>query len=164
MPPGTFSIVAFDPKNGDLGIAVESKFIAVGNTVPWAKTKVGAIATQAWVNVSYGPTGLQLLESGFSVSETLQKLLASDPHPEVRQVSIVDAKGQVATHTGKDRMNWAGHVSGNGYSCQGNILASSKVVESMAHAFERKTLIETTPISNALRVLKAPVEAKLCRV
>jgi uncharacterized Ntn-hydrolase superfamily protein len=137
VPPGTFSIVAFDPKNGDLGIAVQSKFIAVGNIVPWAKTKVGAIATQAWVNVSYGPTGLQLLESGFSASETLQKLLASDPHPEVRQVSIVDAKGQVATHTGKDCMNWAGHVSGNGYSCQGNILASSKVVESMAHAFER---------------------------
>jgi len=128
--------VAFDHRNGDLGIAVQSKFPAVGNTVPWAKAKVGAVATQARVNVSYGPVGLQLLESGLSAAETLQRLLISDPHPEIRQVSIVDAKGQVAVHTGKDCMNWAGHLSGNGYSCQGNILVSSKVVESMAHAYE----------------------------
>ena len=136
VSPGTFSIVALDPRNGDLGVAVQSKFIAVGSLVPWAKTNVGAIATQAWVNVSYGPIGLQMLESGLSASETLRKLLASDPHPEVRQVSIIDAKGQVGVHTGRDCMNWAGHVSGKGYSCQGNILASSKVVESMAHAYE----------------------------
>ena len=134
--PGTFSIVALDARNGDLGIAVQSKFPAVGNTVPWAKAKVGAIATQAQVNVSYGPVGLQLLESGLSASETMQRLLTSDPHPEVRQVSIVDAKGQVAVHTGKDCMDWAGHISGNGYSCQGNVLVSSKVVESMTHAYE----------------------------
>lgn len=128
--------MAFDHRNGDLGVAVQSKFPAVGNTVPWAKAEVGAIATQAQINVSYGPVGLQLLESGLSASETMQRLLATDPHPEVRQVSIVDAKGQVAVHTGKDCMNWAGHLSGYGYSCQGNILVSSKVIESMAHAYE----------------------------
>jgi uncharacterized Ntn-hydrolase superfamily protein len=150
VAPGTFSIVAFDHRNGDLGVAVQSKFPAVGNTVPWAKTKVGAIATQAWVNVSYGPTGLQLLGKGFSASETLQKLLANDPHPEVRQASIVDAQGRVAVHTGKDCMNWAGHVSGNGYSCQGNILASSKVVNSMAHAYENTSGDLIEKLLNAL--------------
>jgi len=104
--------------------------------VPWAKAGVGAIATQAWINVSYGPVGLQLLESGLSASQVMQRLLASDPNSEVRQVSIVDAKGHTAAHTGRDCMNWAGHLTGNGFSCQGNILASSRVVESMAHAFE----------------------------
>ena len=128
--------MAFDHRNGDLGVAVQSKFPAVGSMVPWAKSGVGAIATQAWINVSYGPIGLQLLESGLSASEVMQRLLTSDPNPGVRQVSIVDAKGHVAVHTGKDCMNWAGHLAGDGYSCQGNILASSKVVESMAHAFE----------------------------
>jgi len=128
--------VALDHRNGDLGIAVQSKFPAVGSTVPWAKANVGAVATQAWVNVSYGPVGLRLLESGLSASDAMQKLLSSDPNPEVRQVAIVDAKGQVAVHTGKECINWAGHLSGSGYSCQGNILASSRVVESMAQAYE----------------------------
>jgi len=128
--------VALDHRNGDLGIAVQSKFPAVGSTVPWAKANVGAVATQAWVNVSYGPVGLRLLESGLSASDAMQKLLSSDPNPEVRQVAIVDAKGQVAVHTGKECINWAGHLSGNVYSCQGNILASSRVVESMARAYE----------------------------
>jgi uncharacterized Ntn-hydrolase superfamily protein len=136
LKPSTFSIVAFDPRNGDLGVAVESRFVAVGALVPWAKASVGAIATQAWANVSYGPDGLKMLESGFSASEALQRLLADDQGREVRQVSVVDASGQVATHTGKECMEWAGHVTGSGYSCQGNILASSKVVESMAKAYE----------------------------
>lgn len=134
--PSTFSIVAFDPRNGDLGVAVESKFPAVGAVVPWAKTKVGAIATQAWGNVSYGPSGLRTLEEGLSAQETLRKLVAEDPRPEVRQAAVVDAKGQVAAHTGRECLEWAGHVTGKGYSCQGNILVSSKVVESMARAYE----------------------------
>ena len=134
--PSTFSIVAFDPRNGDLGVAVESKFPAVGAVVPWAKTKVGAIATQAWGNVSYGPSGLRMLEEGLSAQETLRKLVAEDPRPEVRQAAVVDAKGQVAVHTGRECLEWAGHVTGKGYSCQGNILVSSKVVESMARAYE----------------------------
>lgn len=134
--PSTFSIVAFDSRNGDLGVAVESKFIAVGALVPSAKANVGAIATQAWANVSYGPNGLKMLESGLSASETLRRLLAEDSHAEARQVAVVDAKGEVAVHTGRECMEWAGHVTGAGYSCQGNILASSKVVESMAKGYE----------------------------
>jgi uncharacterized Ntn-hydrolase superfamily protein len=122
-----------------LGIAVQSKFIAVGALVPWAKANVGAIATQAWANASYGPNGLKMLESGRSASETLQELLANDLRPEVRQVAIVDAKGGVAVHTGTECMEWAGHVTGSGYSCQGNILVSSRVVESMAKAYEQTT-------------------------
>jgi uncharacterized Ntn-hydrolase superfamily protein len=137
--PSTFSIVALDPSNGDLGVAVESKFIAVGSVVPWARARIGAIATQAWGNVSYGPNGLSMLEQGLSASETLQKLLAGDPRPEVRQAAIVDSKGRVAVHTGKECMDWAGHVTGPGYSCQGNILVSSKVVESMANAYEENS-------------------------
>src|SRR3990170_8601508 len=132
----TFSIVAFDPRNGDLGVAVESKFPAVGAVVPFAKAKVGAVATQAWANVSYGPVGLRLLEDGLPAKEALSKLLADDNHPEVRQAAIVDAKGQVAAHTGSECLEWAGHVTGERYSCQGNILTSSKVVESMARAYE----------------------------
>jgi uncharacterized Ntn-hydrolase superfamily protein len=134
--PSTFSIVAFDSRNGDLGVAVESKFPAVGAIVPWAKANVGAIATQALINVSYGPTGLKMLEGGLSAEETLQKMTAADLQPEVRQAAVVDTKGRVAAHTGKECLDWAGHVTGDGYSCQGNILASSKVVESMAKAYE----------------------------
>jgi uncharacterized Ntn-hydrolase superfamily protein len=132
----TFSIVAFDPKNGDLGVAVQSKFPAVGAVVPWAKAKVGAVATQARANVSYGPVGIKLLEEGLSAKETLNKLLVDDDHPEVRQTAVVDAKGEAAAHTGSECLEWAGHVTGEGYSCQGNILASSKVVESMARVYE----------------------------
>jgi len=136
LKPSTFSIVAFDGSTGDLGVAVESKFIAVGALVPWAKAGVGAIATQAWANVSYGPRGLKMLEAGSSASETLRRLVADDPRPEVRQVAIVDGKGDVAVHTGSECMEWAGHATGAGYSCQGNILSSSKVVQSMADAYE----------------------------
>lgn len=132
----TFSIVAFDSSNGDLGVAVQSKFIAVGAVVPWAKAGVGAIATQAWGNVSFGPRGLRMLEEGLSAPETLQKLLADDTRPEVRQVAIVDSKGRTAAYTGKECMEWAGHATGSDYSCQGNILASRKVVESMAKTYE----------------------------
>jgi len=132
----TFSIVAFDPRNGDLGVAVQSKFPAVGAVVPWAKAKVGAVATQARANVSYGPVGIKLLEEGLSAKETLNKLLVDDDHPEVRQTAVVDAKGEAAAHTGSECLEWAGHVTGKGYSCQGNILASSKVVESMARVYE----------------------------
>jgi uncharacterized Ntn-hydrolase superfamily protein len=140
----TFSIVAFDSSNGDLGVAVQSKFIAVGAVVPWAKAGVGVIATQAWGNVTFGPQGLRMLEEGLSASETLQKLLADDARPQVRQVAIVDSKGRTAAHTGKECMEWAGHVTGPGYSCQGNILVSSKVVESMAKTYEetRGDLVE----------------------
>ena len=122
--------MAYDFENEDLGVAVQSKFPAAGAVVPWAKTKVGAVATQASVNVTFGSQGLRLLQEGLSAQEVLSKLLAQDLHREVRQVAIVDSKGEVAAHTGKECMEWAGHVSGKGYSCQGNILASSKVASS----------------------------------
>lgn len=134
--PSTFSIVAYDFENKDLGVAVQSKFPAVGAVVPWAKAKVGAVATQASVNVTFGSQGMHLLQEGLSAQEVLRKLLAQDLRQEVRQVAIVDSKGEVAAHTGKECMEWAGHVSGKGYSCQGNILASSRVVEAMARAYE----------------------------
>ena len=133
---GTFSIAAFDPSNGDLGIAVQSRFIAVGGVVPWAKANVGAIATQAWANVSYGSRGLELLESGRSAKQVLTELIESDEKREVRQVGIVDARGEVAAFTGKECMEWAGHVVGDHYCCQGNILVSQATVEEMAKAFE----------------------------
>jgi uncharacterized Ntn-hydrolase superfamily protein len=135
--PSTFSVVARDPSNGDFGIIVQSKFPAVGSVVPWAKAEVGAIATQAWANVSYGPRGLDLLMSGKTASETLRILLKDDSGAEHRQVSIVDQKGHVATHTGKECMNWAGHYNGEGFACQGNILAGEDVISNMTTAYER---------------------------
>jgi len=134
--PSTFSIVARDPVNGDLGIIVQSKFPAVGSVVPWAKANIGAIATQAWANVSYGPNGLSLLENGNSASVTLKTLLNGDEGREHRQIGIVDSHGQAVAHTGTECMEWAGHIVGDGFSCQGNILAGEDVVTDMAEAFE----------------------------
>ena len=134
--PSTFSMAARDPSNGDLGIIVQSKFPAVGSVVPWAKAEIGAIATQAWANVSYGPRGLDFLESGMNASQTLKMLLKDDEGREHRQVGIVDSKGHAIAHTGKECMDWAGHIVGEGFTCQGNILASEDVVGNMAEAYE----------------------------
>ena len=119
-----------------MGVAVQSKFIAVGSVVPWAKARIGAVATQASANVSYGPRAIKMLEEGLTSSEVLRRLLAEDELNQGRQVAVVDAKGMVAVHTGTGCMEWAGHVTGDGYSCQGNILAGKNVVESMARAYE----------------------------
>ena len=135
--PSTFSIAARDPENGDLGIIVQSKFPAVGALVPWAKAEVGAVATQAWANLSFGHRGLKMMSKGKSASETVKALLNSDEGEMHRQVGIVDSKGHVATHTGKECMNWAGHVIGDGYTCQGNILAGEAVVNDMAEVYEK---------------------------
>jgi len=135
--PSTFSVVARDPSNGDFGIIVQSKFPAVGSVVPWAKAEVGAIVTQAWANVSYGPRGLDLLIAGKTASETLKILLKDDSGAQHRQVSIVDQDGHVVAHTGKECMNWAGHYVGDGFACQGNILAGKDVVSNMATAYEK---------------------------
>ena len=136
LGPSTFSIVALDRKNGDLGVAVQSKFIAVGSVVPWAKAGIGAVATQASANVTYGPKAIKMLEEGLDSSEVLRRLLAEDESTQSRQVAVVDAKGIVAVHTGRECMDWAGHVTGDGFSCQGNILTEKNVVESMARAYE----------------------------
>jgi len=132
----TFSIVAYDPKNKEWGVAVQSKFVAVGAIVPFAQANVGAIATQAYCNTSFGPDGLDLLANEISADDVLELLLENDPNKEQRQVGIVDTKGNTAAFTGKDCYNWAGHIVGKNYCCQGNILASGKVIKDMSHAFE----------------------------
>src|SRR5262245_55841501 len=131
----TFSIVARDPRNGDLGIAVASKFLAVGAVVPWARAGAGAVATQAMANLAYGPDGLALLGQGRSAQETLDELLAHDEQHDHRQIGIVDARGGAAAHTGAQCMDWAGHIVGAGFATQGNILAGAGVVEAIAEAF-----------------------------
>jgi uncharacterized Ntn-hydrolase superfamily protein len=134
----TFSIVARDPHNGDLGVAVASKFLAVGSMVPWAQAGAGAVATQALANISYGPRGLSLMSSGGTAAEALETLLAEDPEREHRQAGLVDARGGAAAHTGKECMDWAGHIVGEGFTAQGNILAGKDVVAAIASAFTGK--------------------------
>lgn len=131
----TFSIVARDPSSGDLGVAVQSKFLAVGSLVPWARANVGAIATQALANISYGPNGLALLEQGLPAADVLNQLIIDDKGAERRQVGIVDREGRVAVHTGNGCIPWAGHVVGDNFCCLGNILAGEAVVKSMAERF-----------------------------
>jgi uncharacterized Ntn-hydrolase superfamily protein len=132
----TFSIVARDPETGDLGIAVQSKFLAVGAVVPWAKAGVGAIATQSWGNTSYGPRGLALLADGLSAAETMAQITLDDENRASRQVGIIGASGAPATFTGDDCYPWAGGVVGEHYACQGNILVSAETVQAMARTFE----------------------------
>jgi uncharacterized Ntn-hydrolase superfamily protein len=133
----TFSIVARDTRAGELGIAVQSKFLAVGAVVPWARAGVGAIATQSWANTSYGPDGLEFLASGLSASETLERLLADDEGREVRQVGIIGVDGPPVTYTGSECFAWAGGKTGADYACQGNILVSEETVLAMARTFEQ---------------------------
>jgi uncharacterized Ntn-hydrolase superfamily protein len=137
--PSTFSIVACDSKAGEWGVGVASKFLAAGAIVPWAKAGAGAIATQAWVNLSYGPDGLALLEAGHPAAEVVGRLTRADERRDSRQMGVVDASGQAAAWTGKDCTPWAGHIVGEGYACQGNILGHEGVATSMALAFENET-------------------------
>jgi len=132
----TFSIVAFDPKTKDLGVAVESKFPAVGNAVPFAEAGVGAIATQSYANTTYGPRGLALLRRRLGPTKAVVELTSKDKERAKRQVGIVDARGRAASYTGYECNPWAGHIVGRGYACQGNILAGEGVVTGMARAFE----------------------------
>ncbi len=133
----TFSIVAFDPATGDLGVAVESKYFGVGSVVPWARAGVGAVATQARCKVSFGADGLKLLASGKVPREALDALLADDPLSAQRQVAIVDAQGRTAAHTGGECMAFAGQREGAGFSVQGNLLAGEPVIAAMAEAFTK---------------------------
>lgn len=133
----TFSIVARDSAAGELGIAVQSRFLAVGAVVPWAKAGVGAIATQSWANTSYGPRGLELLSSGLAARETLEQLTREDEGRAERQVGIVGVSGEPATYTGEQCHAWAGGVVGVDYACQGNILVSEETALAMARTFEQ---------------------------
>jgi uncharacterized Ntn-hydrolase superfamily protein len=131
----TFSIVARDPETGDLGVAVQSKFLAVGAVVPWARAGVGAVATQAFSNLSYGPDGLALLASGLTASEATSRLVAADVDREHRQLGVVDAAGRAATHTGRGCFAWAGGRVADNVAVQGNILAGPAVVDALFITF-----------------------------
>ncbi len=133
----TFSIAACDTADGTWGVAVASKFLAVGSVVPWARGGVGAVATQASANTTYGPRALDLLERGLTPQEIVPILLRSDPQRDRRQFGIVDALGRSVSFTGDSCMAWAGGKAGPGYAVQGNILAGPQVVEAMARSFER---------------------------
>lgn len=133
---GTFSIAACDPQEEEWGIAVQSKFLAVGSAVPWARAGAGAVATQSWANTSYGPRGLDLMEQGLSAEDAVQKLTEEDQDRALRQVGVVDARGNAAAFTGEGCFEWAGHLVGEHYACQGNILVSEDTVKAMAEAFE----------------------------
>ena len=131
----TFSIVARDPQTGELGIAVQSKFLAVGAVVPWARAGIGAIATQSWANTTYGPRGLELLASGLPASEALAQLTREDDGRALRQVGIIGVNGTPATYTGEECFPWAGGQVGEHYTCQGNILVGEETVLAMARTF-----------------------------
>ncbi len=133
--PSTFSIVAFDPDSGELGIAVQSKFLSVGAVVPWVRAGAGAVATQSFANTTFGPLGLAALVRGEAPADVVRALLADDAGRETRQVGIVDARGRAATFTGTECIDWAGGRSGDGYAAQGNCLAGAAVVDALAETF-----------------------------
>ncbi len=142
-PVATFSILGFDPVTEEAGVAVQSRVFSVGNGVIWGEAGVGVVATQAIVDVSYGPQALELLREGYAPEEAVQEILARDPNPaperwtrEGRQFSVMNALGEVATHTGPRASEWAGHRIGKHCSAQGNILAGPEVVDAMVDAFE----------------------------
>ncbi|MGH3115379.1 MAG: DUF1028 domain-containing protein, partial [Gaiellaceae bacterium] len=152
----TYSLVACDLEAREWGVAVQSKFPAVGAVVPWAEPEVGAVATQALANVSYGPRGLELLGEGLSAQETISRVTEADEDREHRQVGVVDAQGRAATYTGSSCLEWAGGVTGDGYATQGNILVSEETVTALARTFEataRRPLAE--------RLLEALTAAQL---
>ena len=132
----TFSIVARDPATEELGVAVQSRAFRAAAIVSYAKAGVGAIATQASANQSYGPRGLELLEQGLSPDEVVARLTNADEGRDRRQLAVIDAQGRVSAYTGSRTSDWAGHIEGNNYSVQGNILVSEQVVQAMAQAFE----------------------------
>jgi uncharacterized Ntn-hydrolase superfamily protein len=132
----TYSIIAHDTKTGQFGVAVQTHWFGVGALVPWAETGVGAVATQADVDMSYGSLGLMLMRAGKSAQQAIDALLSADNEQETRQVAMIDAHGSIAVHTGSRCIAEAGHVVGNGFSVQGNLLESNKVWPKMAEAFD----------------------------
>ncbi len=158
-PVATYSIIAFDPATGDLGVAVQSKFFGVGSVVPWAKAGVGAVATQSYANTTYGPKGLELMAAGKSPEEALKIMTGVDPGRDKRQVGMVDARGRAASFTGKGCNAWAGHKVGKHYAAQGNILAGEAVVADMAAAFEKARENPDTELADWLIVGLVAAEA-----
>lgn len=132
----TYSIVAIDPVTGDMGVAVQSHWFSVGTIVSWGEAGVGVIATQSFVNASFGPKGLELLKSGMTPQQVVDKLINEDEGRDFRQLAILDSKGNVAAYTGKNCIQPAGHLTGKGYSVQANLMMNDKVWPAMAKAFE----------------------------
>jgi uncharacterized Ntn-hydrolase superfamily protein len=135
-PVHTYSIVARDAATGELGVAVQSHWFCVGSVVPWVEAGVGAVATQSFVDPSYGKLGLDLMRSGRSAPDALSDLLAKDDGREVRQVAMIDAQGRVAAHTGAKDIPFAGHIVGKDYSVQANLMINDKIWPAMSRAFE----------------------------
>jgi uncharacterized Ntn-hydrolase superfamily protein len=152
----TYSIVACDLERGEWGVGVQSKFLAVGAVVPWAEPHVGAVATQAFANVTYGPDGLGLLREEVPAHEVVRRLTEADEGREHRQLGIVDGQGGAATYTGSSCMEWAGGLTGEGYAAQGNILVSEETLTALAEAFEAS---ERAPLAE--RLLEALAAAQL---
>ena len=139
MPVATYSIVARDPATGELGVAVQSHWFSVGAIVPWAESGVGAVATQSFVEPSYGPKGLELMKDKYAARDAMSKLVAADPQHAVRQVAFVDAIGRAAAYTGAKCIPGAGHHIGKGYTTQANLMLTNDVPAAMAKAFEAAT-------------------------
>jgi uncharacterized Ntn-hydrolase superfamily protein len=135
----TFSIVARDPQTGEMGVAVQSHWFSVGTIVTWAEAGIGAIATQSFVNASFGPRGLEMLRQGMTPQQAVDSLLATDEGREFRQLAIIDSKGNVASFTGKKCVQPAGNLVGDNFSCQANLMINDKVWPSMADAFKKAT-------------------------
>jgi len=135
-PVHTFSIVARDPSNGELGVAVQSHWFSVGPIVPWVEAGVGAVATQSFIDPSYGKLGLDLMRAGKSAPDALKALIAGDPASDVRQVAMIDAQGRVAAHTGARDIQAAGHKVGTNYSVQANLMLNDTIWPAMSRAFE----------------------------
>jgi uncharacterized Ntn-hydrolase superfamily protein len=152
----TYSIVACDLVAREWGVAVQSKFLAVGAAVPAAEPEVGAIATQAWANLAYRPQGLELLRDGYSADDVVQTLIGADEGREQRQLGVVDAHGRAGTYTGSECLEWAGGTTGPGFAAQGNILVSEATVEALAATFERSA---GRPLAERLLACLAAAEA-----
>ena len=135
----TFSIVARDEKTGEMAVGVQSHWFSVGTSVPWAEAGVGAVATQSFVDKSYGPKALALLKKGFTAQQAMDSLTSADPGRDVRQVAIVDNKGNIATHTGKNCIQVAKHIKGTHFSVQSNMMLGDQVNEYMVKAFEQSS-------------------------
>lgn len=133
----TYSIVAWDSTQGEMGVAVQSHWFSVGSVVPWAEPGVGVIATQSLVNISFGPRGLELLKQGNSAEETLKMLIDSDEGRDFRQLAVLDAKGRVAVYTGEKCIPEAGHAKGDHFSVQANLMLKNTVWQAMKNAFEK---------------------------
>lgn len=138
-PVHTYSIVARDPATGQMGVAVQSNWFSVGTLVTWGEAGVGVVATQSFVDVSYGPLGLDLMRAGRTANQALASLLATDPGKDVRQVAMIDSKGNVATHTGEKCIQGAGHTAGKDYSVQANLMMNDRIWPAMAKGYEEST-------------------------